>query len=160
MRWDPGHRSNDVIDRRGQRASGIGGGGGGAGLGLLLMLVRSRFGWAGVAVLLVGYFVLTSFTGVLDSGGGSQGRTQRAAAGDQRARQRQRAFRRIPLRQLHQCARLVAQQAHAHQWHFALAQRGEAAVGVVGGAHGLGFPDFDAHRLLHDRHRQCDCYRV
>ena len=67
MRWDPGHRSNDVIDRRGQRASGIGGGGGGAGLGLLLMLVRSRFGWAGVAVLLVGYFVLTSFTGVLDS---------------------------------------------------------------------------------------------
>ena len=82
MRWDPGHRSNDVIDRRGQRASGISGGGG-PGLGLLFMLVRSRFGWAGVAVLVVGYFVLTSFTGVLDSGGGgSQGSTQRAAAGD------------------------------------------------------------------------------
>jgi predicted metalloprotease len=61
MRWDRGHRSNDVIDRRGeQRAGGIGSGG--AGLGLLLMLVRSRFGWAGVAVVLVGYVVLTSFS--------------------------------------------------------------------------------------------------
>jgi predicted metalloprotease len=63
MRWDRSHRSNDVIDRRGERASGLGGGGGGgAGLGLLLMLVRSRFGWAGVAVLLVGYYILTSFS--------------------------------------------------------------------------------------------------
>jgi len=76
MRWDPGHRSNDIIDRRGQRASG--GGGGGAGLGILFMLVRSRFGWAGVAVLVIGYFVLTSATGLLDSGGGD---SQRAASG-------------------------------------------------------------------------------
>ena len=79
MRWDRGHRSNDIIDRRGQRASGIGGGGGGggAGLGILLMLVRSRFGWAGVAVLLVGYFVVTNFSGLLDPG-----TSQRAASGE------------------------------------------------------------------------------
>jgi len=56
MRWDRGHRSNDVIDRRGEPATG--GHGGGALMGLLFMVVRSRFGWAGVAVLVVGYFLL------------------------------------------------------------------------------------------------------
>jgi len=55
MRWDRGHRSRDIIDRRGQPATG---GHGGALFGLLFMLVRSRFGWAGVAVLAVGYFLL------------------------------------------------------------------------------------------------------
>lgn len=37
--------------------------GNGAGLGLLLLLVRSRFGWAGVIVVLLGYFLLTNFGG-------------------------------------------------------------------------------------------------
>src|SRR5688572_15341707 len=57
MRWNPGHRSNDVIDRRGQPA--MGGGMGGAGLSMILMLVRSKFGWLGVIVVLIGYFVFT-----------------------------------------------------------------------------------------------------
>ena len=57
MRWDREHRSNDVIDRRGQSSGG--GGGGGMLFGLLFTLVRSRFGWAGVAVLAIGYFVIT-----------------------------------------------------------------------------------------------------
>jgi uncharacterized protein len=57
MRWDRGHRSNDLIDRRGQPAMG-GGGGGGMGLGILLMLARSRFGWLGVVVVLGGWFLL------------------------------------------------------------------------------------------------------
>ena len=32
---------------------------GGAGLGMILMLVRSKFGWLGVIVVLIGYFVFT-----------------------------------------------------------------------------------------------------
>jgi len=56
MRWDRGHRSKDVIDRRGEPATG--GHGGGALFGLLFTVVRSRFGWFGVAVLVVGYFLL------------------------------------------------------------------------------------------------------
>ncbi len=35
-----------------------GGGGGGAMMGIIMMLARSRFGWLGVAVVVVGYFVL------------------------------------------------------------------------------------------------------
>jgi hypothetical protein len=70
MRWDRGHRSNDVIDRRGEPA--VGGQGGGALFGLLFTIVRSRFGWAGVAVLVVGYFLLQG----VDLGGG-----QRASSG-------------------------------------------------------------------------------
>jgi len=78
MRWDREHRSNDVIDRRGQPAMGGGGGGGGMLFGLLFTLVRSRFGWIGVAVLVVGYFVLTG-VGSLGSLGGD---SQRAASVD------------------------------------------------------------------------------
>jgi hypothetical protein len=75
MLWDRGHRSNDVIDRRGRPAmGGMGGGGGGGGMifGLLFSLVRSKFGWFGVIVLVVGYFLLTGMGGL---GGltGSQG---------------------------------------------------------------------------------------
>lgn len=57
MQWKRGYRSDDVIDRRGQSYSG-GGGGGGAMLGLLGLVLRSRFGWAGVIVLLGIYFVM------------------------------------------------------------------------------------------------------
>ncbi|AKT41563.1 KPN_02809 family neutral zinc metallopeptidase [Chondromyces crocatus] len=55
MRWDPGHKSPDVIDRRGE------GDGGGSSMGglvaILPLLMRSRFGWVGVLLLvLVGVF--------------------------------------------------------------------------------------------------------
>ncbi|WAS99445.1 KPN_02809 family neutral zinc metallopeptidase [Nannocystis punicea] len=57
MRFEKGYRSDDVIDRRGQRSVG-GGGGGGAVLGLVGMLLRSRFGWIGVILTLVLYVVV------------------------------------------------------------------------------------------------------
>jgi predicted metalloprotease len=52
MRWTPGHRSPDVIDRRGEPR-----GRGGLGwIGFLLpLLVRSPFGWVILALLAVGY---------------------------------------------------------------------------------------------------------
>ena len=55
MRWDQGHESNDVEDRRGQ-----GGGGGGIGLGALalLPLVKSRWGWGGVLVAVALFFIV------------------------------------------------------------------------------------------------------
>ncbi|MCY0993265.1 neutral zinc metallopeptidase [Nannocystis sp. ILAH1] len=55
MRFEKGYRSDDVIDRRGQRSFGGGGGGGGAMLGLVGVLLRSRFGWIGVILMLVLY---------------------------------------------------------------------------------------------------------
>jgi len=55
MRFEKGYRSDDVIDRRGQRSFGGGGGGSGAVLGLLGLLLRSRFGWIGVILSLVLY---------------------------------------------------------------------------------------------------------
>jgi predicted metalloprotease len=55
MRWDEGHESPDVIDRRGERApvGGMGGSGGLGWLSLLPLLVRSRFGWVIIAILLL-----------------------------------------------------------------------------------------------------------
>ena len=54
MKWDEGHESPDVIDRRGE-------GGGGRGLGGLLgivpMLLRMRGGWL-IALVLVGVVVV------------------------------------------------------------------------------------------------------
>ena len=56
MRWQRGHQSNDVIDRRGQRQP-LGVGGMGGLVGLLPLLLRSRFGWVIVLVILgVGAF--------------------------------------------------------------------------------------------------------
>jgi uncharacterized protein len=47
MRWQRGHVSPDVIDRRGA-------GGGGFGLlGILMLLLRSRLGWVGILLALV-----------------------------------------------------------------------------------------------------------
>lgn len=57
MRYDRNHRSDDVIDRRGQGGGG-GGGGGGLLLQLLPLLLRSRFGWIGVVVCVVLYLWL------------------------------------------------------------------------------------------------------
>jgi predicted metalloprotease len=80
MRWDRGNVSPDVIDRRGQ-----GGGGGGAGLfGILFWLLRSRFGWAGVIVGIVLFFV---FGGVRMLLGGSEGENAVAPATGQAGEQ-------------------------------------------------------------------------
>ncbi len=71
MRWERGHESQDVIDRRGE-------GGGGASLGglvgILPFLLRSRFGWIGIVILL-----LVSVGGSYFGFGG-----QRAAGGNAR----------------------------------------------------------------------------
>jgi predicted metalloprotease len=57
MRWDQGHESPDVIDKRGERSPA--GGGGGGGLGMLSFL-GSRFGIKGV---LIGVVLLAIFGG-------------------------------------------------------------------------------------------------
>ena len=54
MKWDPGHQSRDVEDRRGQSA---GPRRGGAGLGwLFMLLLRTKYGWI-VIVLIVGFLI-------------------------------------------------------------------------------------------------------
>ncbi|MBF5066122.1 neutral zinc metallopeptidase, partial [Salmonella enterica subsp. enterica serovar Istanbul] len=56
MKWDEGHESPDVIDRRGE-----GGGGGGLGLlGFLPLLFRFRGGWI-IALLLLGFALFGGF---------------------------------------------------------------------------------------------------
>jgi predicted metalloprotease len=59
MRWDQGHESDDVIDRRGQ-------GGGGpnlaGGAGLLFFLLRFKYGWVAVLAI-VGYVAFRSLSG-------------------------------------------------------------------------------------------------
>jgi predicted metalloprotease len=71
MRWDRGHDSPNIEDRRGQ--------GGGSinimGLGALLPLI-GRFGWKGI-LLLVAIFVIVHYTGLCSGGGG--GSTERGA---------------------------------------------------------------------------------
>lgn len=58
MRWDQGHESDDVIDRRGQ-----GGGPGLAGMGgLLWLLLRFKYGWVAVLAI-VGYVAFRSLSG-------------------------------------------------------------------------------------------------
>ncbi len=51
MKWDQGHESDDIVDRRGEGGGGGGGGLGGAGGGLLFFLLRFKYGW--IAVLLI-----------------------------------------------------------------------------------------------------------
>jgi uncharacterized protein len=68
MRLDDYRTSSNVGDQRGM-GGGLGGfGGGGGGLGLILGLVGSRFGIGGVAVVLIGAWLLGLFGG----GGGQQ----------------------------------------------------------------------------------------
>lgn len=64
MRFDPNHSSPDLIDRRGQ-----GGGVAGAGLfWIIAMLLRSRFGWIGVIIAIVGFLAFGAFQSL--TGGG------------------------------------------------------------------------------------------
>ncbi len=67
MRWDRGHRSSNVDDRRGASFGGFGGGGRGMPLGTLLML-GSRFGIKGILVALV-LGALMFGTGICGGGG-------------------------------------------------------------------------------------------
>ena len=87
MRWDPSHRSRDVIDRRGQRAPRRGGGGGGGGLGLLSLALRTRYGWILVLLYLAYSFF---FAGRVDDaaplGGGAPPAAGATAPGDELAR--------------------------------------------------------------------------
>jgi predicted metalloprotease len=69
MRFDPEHRSSDLIDRRGE-----GPGGGGLLFTLLMLVARSRWGWAGVIIVLLGYGALQLFGGVAQQFSGSEGR--------------------------------------------------------------------------------------
>ena len=68
MRFGDEPESSNFVDDTG-RSGGFGGGGfGGGGLGCLLPLIASRFGIGGVAVLLIGYFLLNSLGGLGGSG--------------------------------------------------------------------------------------------
>ena len=68
MRFGDERESSNFEDATGRSGMGFGGGGfGGGGLGCLLPLVMSRFGIGGVVVLVIAYFLFTSFAG---SGGG------------------------------------------------------------------------------------------
>lgn len=70
MRFGDERESTNFVDDTGQ--GGFGGGGfGGGGLGCLLPLIASRFGLGGVAILVIGYLVLSALGGL--NGGGSGG---------------------------------------------------------------------------------------
>jgi predicted metalloprotease len=63
MRYDDGHESPDIIDRRGEGPRAVGGGGAGLFFYLLPWLIRTPFGWV-VIVLGVGYFIFRSLFAV------------------------------------------------------------------------------------------------
>jgi predicted metalloprotease len=73
MRWNEGHESPDIIDRRGQGAPM---GGMGGLLALLPLLGRSRFGW-----IILGIIVFASVAGGIFGGGGGGESAQAPAAG-------------------------------------------------------------------------------
>lgn len=64
MRWDQGHQSDDVIDRRGEgRSAGMGGGL----LGFVPLLLRMRYGWIGIILILL-VSVGGGLTGIFNRG--------------------------------------------------------------------------------------------
>ena len=67
MRFGDERESSNYVDDTGRGDLGVDGGGNA--LGCLIALVMSRFGLGGVAILLIGYFVLSSVGG-LGGGGG------------------------------------------------------------------------------------------
>src|SRR5213596_807882 len=82
MRFGDERESGNFEDVTG-RSGGFGGGGGNA-LGCLIPLIASRFGIGGVIVLVIGYFLLSSFGGSLGRiGGGPQPASQVAQSSGQ-----------------------------------------------------------------------------
>ncbi|HSO39222.1 MAG TPA: neutral zinc metallopeptidase [Labilithrix sp.] len=77
MRWDEGHESPDVIDRRGE--GGRGGPGLGGLLGLLPLVTRMRGGWI-VVLLVVGLALLGGLGGLGGIFGGDTGDRSTTAA--------------------------------------------------------------------------------
>src|SRR5688500_14272108 len=63
MKWQRGHRSNDVEVRRG----GMGGGGAGPMAGLAIGMLMRRFGWKGALFGIAALFLISRFMG---GGGG------------------------------------------------------------------------------------------
>jgi predicted metalloprotease len=61
MRFDEGHESPDLIDRRGEPRQA--GGGGGGWFFLVSLLLRTRYGWV-ILLLLGGYYLFTQVGGV------------------------------------------------------------------------------------------------
>src|SRR5687768_15878748 len=76
MRWDRGHRSRNVDDRRAEGP--VSGGGGGLPVNLVLA-IASRFGWKGilVGIVIVGAIM---YGGRLFDGGGSGPRSGQPSA--------------------------------------------------------------------------------
>jgi len=74
MRWQRGHRSRNVEDRRHQSAGG--GGGGGSLLPLLFMLMRSRAGMVGIVIFLLFMWLTGVNPLMLLSGGAAPGPTR------------------------------------------------------------------------------------
>ena len=87
MRRSGRRKSSNVVNRKGegrQSLGGLGGGGGGSFIIIMLLrLVMTRFGLAGIAILVVGYFALQA-VGLnplqMVSGSGQDYATQRSAA--------------------------------------------------------------------------------
>lgn len=77
MRWERGHQSPDVIDRRGD-------GGGGFGLlGLVPLLLRSRLGWGGILLLLLAVGAYHAWSLYASGGAGLSGDRTAAATRDE-----------------------------------------------------------------------------
>lgn len=85
MKWDRGHRSNDVEIRRGGGGGQMAGLGGNA-IGLIASLVGRRFGIVGVLVVIGAFFLYSRFAG--NFGGSSEAvapaGTEQAASNDER----------------------------------------------------------------------------
>lgn len=81
MRWDEGHESEDVIDRRGEGGSRGGGGGLGPGaiFSLLSLVGRTRYGWIVVLLVVAGWFVTQRMGGSDSSADGRTGTAQGAS---------------------------------------------------------------------------------
>ncbi len=85
MRWDEGHQSPDLIDKRGERG---GGGGLGGMIGFLPLLLRFKGGWI-IALLIVGFL---AFGGVGRFFGGAGDTTQTSPVAGQRTDDKKAQF--------------------------------------------------------------------
>jgi uncharacterized protein len=88
MRWNEGHQSPDIIDRRGQGGGGLGGGMGM--LALLPLLGRSKLGWVIMAVILV--VSLAGGLGGIFGGGGNEQTSQAPASGQVKSQDKKAQF--------------------------------------------------------------------